>query len=161
MIRPLSCVKTCATLESLEELRYVTKRRDVYPESAGKAQESVTDGWYLDFRHPAMPEPFRMRRMAVLHTGNEQPVIHHSGEPQYSGMPARALTTTLQNDRTPDGDRERTSRQITEIVSLTECSLDPALFEIPKGFWERPVFPGRWSSCVQQFQKLLRRMSAA
>src|SRR5580704_1444898 len=40
--------------------RYVTKRRDVYPESAGKAQESVTDGWYLDFRHPAMPEPFRV-----------------------------------------------------------------------------------------------------
>jgi len=139
---------------------YVTHRRDVHPENTGKAQESVTDGWYLDFRHPAMPEPYRGRRMAVVYTGDEQPVIHRTGEPHYSGMPAKVVTTNRQTYRTPGGSSERTSKQTVEIVSLTEGSLDPALFEVPEDFRERPVFPSLWSDYARQFQKVLHRMRA-
>jgi len=141
--------------------RYVTHRNDVYPSSVGKGQESVTDGWYLDFRHPAMPEPSRNRSIHIGTIGTEQPVIHRSGEPAYSGLPAKVVTTTRQIYRSPSGSQERNSKETIEIIGLTECSLDPALFEIPKDFRERNVFPSRWDDYASRFQMVLRRMRAA
>jgi hypothetical protein len=141
--------------------RYMTRKNHGYPNSAGNKQESVTDGWYLDFRHPAMPEPLRSQRTAVVHVGNEQPVIHRSGEKQYSGLPANVITTTRQMYSTPQGQKERTSKQTVEIVSLVEVALEQALFEVPKDFRERPVFPSRWNGWAQQFQNVLRRVRAA
>jgi hypothetical protein len=141
--------------------RYVTHRTDVYPPITGKGQKSVTDGWYLDFTHPAMPEPLRSRRMAVVCVGDERPVIQRSGEKQYSGMPVNIVTTTRQTYSIPQGQKEHTSKQTVEIVSLVEVALDQVLFEVPKDFRERPVFPSRWNGWAQQFQNVLRRVRAA
>jgi hypothetical protein len=70
---------------------YVTHRRDVYPESTHKEHESVSDGWYLDFLHPAMPEPSRLHKPGVVCSGNERPVIHRTGETPFSGLPAKVV----------------------------------------------------------------------
>jgi hypothetical protein len=140
---------------------YVTHRRDVYPESTHKEHESVSDGWYLDFLHPAMPEPSRLHKPGVVCSGNERPVIHRTGETPFSGLPAKVVTTGRQTYLAPEGRREHTSKHIVEIVSITEFLLDPVLFEIPEGYRERPVFPSLWSDVTKQFQTIMRRLRAA
>ncbi len=141
--------------------RYVTYSKDVYPEGMHKERESISDGWYLDLCHPAMPKPSRLYRTAVVSMGNERPVIHRSGEPNFPGLPAKVVTTGRQTYFTSDGKREHSLKHTVEIVSLNECLLDSYLFEVPEGFRERPVFPSRWSKWAKQFQKALHRMCAA
>ncbi len=136
--------------------RYVTRSTDVDSANGGESHEGVTDGWYLDDNHPAMPK--HPPGIGVIFTGKVRPVIHRSGETQYSGMPIQTLTRShLRNpgrDDSDDGD----VRQITEVVSIDECVLDPALFEVPKGFRERSLFPRRLARRWSRYSRLLRSL---
>jgi hypothetical protein len=59
------------------------------------------------------------------------------------------------------GHLRHTSKHIVKIVSITECLLDPVLFEMPEGYRERPVFPSLWSDVTKQFKTMMRRLRAA
>jgi hypothetical protein len=148
-----------ASFFGFQTRRCVTRRTDVYLE-AGKSREEITDGWYLDIEHPALPKHPRAPGIGVMYAGNQRPVIHRSGEKHYPGIPVQAVTTTREMYATPGGSGQAVRRQITEVVRLDECALDPSLFEVPSGFRERSLFPSRWSQYARQFQLLPHRMRA-
>ena len=139
--------------------RCVKRRTDIYPE-AGRSREEITESWHLDVDHPALWKPRHAEGIGVMYAGNEPPVIHHSGEKRYPGILVQAVTTTREMYATPGGSGQAMHRQITEVVRLDECALDPSLFEVPSGFRERSLFPSRWGQYARQFQLLLRRMRA-
>jgi hypothetical protein len=136
--------------------RYVTHRKTVRPPGAHSEGESVTDGWYLDFNHPALPEPSRIHRVAVVYTGNEVPTIHRSGEHYFSGLPAKVETSHRHVYLVSGSERTSTSKHTTEIISLTEDVLDPALFEPPSDYAERPVISKRWNQHKSWFYRFMR-----
>ncbi len=141
--------------------RYITRTTHTYPAGVKQESESVSDGWYIDVQHPAMPKASRNPGMNVSYvsTGNEgPPVIHRTGELAYSGLPAKVVTTTRQTCLGLGGIREHTSTQTIEIVGFSEISLDPALFEVPEDFRERSVFPGFWDNVRSRVERALRRV---
>lgn len=141
--------------------RYITRSTHTYHAGIQQESESVSDGWYINVQHPALPKASRSQKVNVsyLSTGNEgPPVIHYTGELAYSGLPAKVVTTTRQTCPGPDGMREHTSTQTIEIVEFSESPLDPALFEVPEDFRERSVFPGFWDNVRSRFERALRRV---
>jgi hypothetical protein len=76
------------TFFGFQTRRYVTTRKGVYPPDADESSEAVTDGWYLDDDHPALPKNPRGFVSGVMVAGNRRPVIHRSGETVLRDRPA-------------------------------------------------------------------------
>ncbi len=117
--------------------RYITRRTHKYHAGIQQESESVSDGWYIDVQHPALPKASRSLRVNVslLSTGNEgPPVIRRTGELAYSGLPAKVVTTTRQTCPGPDGMREHTSTQAIEIVDFSKARLTRLCLKFQRTF---------------------------
>ena len=108
--------------------------------SQSEAQESVADGWYIDFdqRLSCDPKPAQGQHgymggwVSVGHGKQpmEKPEFVRIGEAEM-GFPLSVTTTSKRLPATAD---ETVSTFGTRVVEFTEGALDPALFEIPAGF---------------------------
>lgn len=134
----------------------------VYPAGVQQENESISDGWYIKVEHPAIKASWS-RRAGLVYVSqyDELPMIRRTGDPEHSGLPAKVAITTWQRYTGSGGLREYISKQFIEIVHLSECSLEPALFEIPEGFRERSVSPGFWDPARRLLQEALRRIHTA
>src|ERR1700683_3619835 len=110
--------------------------------SRSQPQETVTDGWYIDFDEGLpcdrkFPEGKTSR--GYLSAGNlnqpmERPEFVTVGEAE-KGFPLVALTTTKGAYKLPDGTLKQTETKMERrVTEFEEGPLDPALFEIPAGF---------------------------
>lgn len=128
----------------------ITTRKQIPLEgSASSAQESVTDGWYIDSDsnsnsidldqrlacHPKWPQG--KRNHAYLHAGNtpiDRVEFVDIGEPE-TGFVLQSIMTTKNTRTLPNGTAKQfDSKFVTQVSELDELPLDPALFEIPPGF---------------------------
>jgi len=103
-------------------------------------QESVADGWYIDFEQRLSCDPKRPATShgyiySYLSAGNgkqpiEKPEFVAIGE-QEMGFPLHLTQTSKSPSNLPDG---TVTRFETHVTQFEEGPLDPALFEIPPGF---------------------------
>ncbi len=108
--------------------------------SHAEPQDSVTDGWYIDFdqRLSCDPKPPTSGHGYIfshigIGTGKqplEKPEFVAVGEPE-TGLAVYSLTTSKSANTLPDA---YTSKWETRVTEFEEGPLDPALFEIPPGF---------------------------
>jgi hypothetical protein len=121
----------------------ITTRKQIPLEgSRSDAQQTVTDGWYIDVdtsiscdRH--MPEGKRVHAHAFLTTGNmpiEKIEFIDNGVPE-GGFAIEWKITSREAIVLPDGaKKEHTSISEMRVTQFVEGPLDPALFTIPTGF---------------------------
>ena len=124
--------------------RHVITTRKEIPLAGGQRQpqETVTDGWYIDF-DPHLSCDRRMPRGTHAHaffsaTMNNQPAempeFIDIGEPE-TGFALRVVMTTKATYALPDGTKKNTeSKYETLVTQFEEGPLDSALFEVPAGF---------------------------
>jgi hypothetical protein len=108
--------------------------------SHSSPQESVTDGWYIDFDQrlscdPKRPESSHGYIYSYLSAGNgkhpiEKPEFAAIGE-QEMGFPMSSTMTSKSSPSLADG---TVTTFETRVTQFEEGPLDPALFEIPPGF---------------------------
>jgi hypothetical protein len=108
--------------------------------SHSSPQESVTDGWYIDFDQRLSCDPTRLRTShghtyGYLSAGNgkqriEKPEFVDIGEPE-RGFPVSSTVTSKSPPNLADG---TITTFETRVTHFEEGPLDPALFEIPPGF---------------------------
>ena len=110
--------------------------------SLSQPQESVTDGWYIDFDERLSCDhrlPEGKTRHGYSSAGNlnrpmERPEFVTVGEPE-TGLAFIALMTTKGAYKLPDGTLKQTETKMERrVTEFEEGPLDPALFEIPAGF---------------------------
>jgi hypothetical protein len=110
--------------------------------SRSQPQESVTDGWYIDFDEGLpcdrkLPQGKTSRGYSSAGSLNqpmERPDFVTVGEPE-KGFPLVALTTTKGAYKLLDGTLKQTETKMERrVIEFEEGPLDPALFEIPAGF---------------------------
>lgn len=136
----------------------ITTRKEIpLAGSHSEAQESVTDGWYIDFdSHLSCDRRLAKGArahgfIAVLNRPPEKPEFVDIGEAE-SGFAVRTRTTTKIAYTMPDGSKRQTdSKAETEVTELTQGPVDPGLFEIPHQFKlvqqiERNTRPPSYSS---------------
>ena len=121
----------------------VTTRKETPLEgSHTEAQESVTDGWYIDLDTSISCDlhlqSSRNKQMFVrLTAGNAPPErieAVQKGDPE-TGLAVEWKMTAKSEFALPDGTRRETTSRITlRIVEFVEGPLDPALFEVPARF---------------------------
>jgi hypothetical protein len=142
-------IKTTDTGERKEILghtaRHVITTRTQTPLEGSHAepQESVTDGWYIDFDQQlsCTPKPPAGRHGYTYgHLGGdgkqpmEKPEFVTIGEPE-TGFALNSLMTTKSAYTRPDGTKKQVDlKNETRVTEFDEGPLDPALFEIPPGF---------------------------
>jgi hypothetical protein len=108
--------------------------------SGSEAQESVTDGWYIDFdphlscdlKRPTSGQGYIY---FYLGTGNgkrpmEKPEFVNVGQPE-RGLALYSLTTSKNASTLPDA---YVSKSETRVLEFEKGPFDPVLFEIPPGF---------------------------
>ncbi|HKM47064.1 MAG TPA: hypothetical protein VJX69_05730 [Terriglobales bacterium] len=105
-------------------------------------QESVTDGWYIDFSQ-RLPCDRKLPETGQAHSylragGGKQPIDRPEfiaiGEPE-RGFALNILTTIKGTYTLPDGTiKQMNSKMEMQVTQFDEGPLDPALFEIPPGF---------------------------
>jgi hypothetical protein len=123
----------------------ITTRKETPLEGAHReADESVTDGWYIDLdtriacdrRWPEAKHEGQ-KAIAYLTTGDAPPErieAAQKGEPE-RGFPVEWRISSKSEFTLSDGTkRTRTSKEKMQIVEFMEGPLDPALFEVPAGF---------------------------
>jgi hypothetical protein len=103
-------------------------------------QQSITDGWYIDFDQQLSCEQKRPKGgqgyiSVYMSAGRgkppmEKPEFVTVGEPEM-GLALYSLTTSKSASTLPDA---YTSKSETRVTQFEEGPLDPALFEIPPGF---------------------------
>jgi hypothetical protein len=108
--------------------------------SHSEPQQTVTDGWYIDFdqRLSCDPKPTKGTHGYIggyLSTGDgkrpvEKPEFVYVGEPE-TGVPLDVTMTSKSSSTLPGAFVSRFETRVTEFV---EAPLDQALFEIPPGF---------------------------
>jgi hypothetical protein len=108
--------------------------------SQSEPQESVTDGWYIDFeqRLECDPKPVQGQHgyiggyvsVGTLRQPMEKPEFVRIGEAE-TGFPMVTTTSSKRPSGLADG---TVSSFETRVTEFTEGALDPALFEIPAGF---------------------------
>jgi len=119
----------------------VTTRKETPLEgSHSGAQESVTDGWYIDLDTGISCDlkwPANKKGFARLTAGNAPPErieFVQKGDAE-TGFPMEWKMASKSEFALPDGTkRKTTSRNSMRIVEFVEGPLDPALFEVPAGF---------------------------
>ncbi len=128
-----------AVLFGYNATRYITRRMETYHDDGAKTNDSISDGWYIEVLHPAMPPTSRRTPVSVSYVAmeNSRPLIKRTGEREYVGIPARVRTTTRQRFPDPAELTECASTQTVTIVALLESTLDPMLFDIPRHYLER------------------------
>lgn len=121
----------------------ITTRKHTPLEGARSGpQESVTDGWYIDFsqrlscdRKP--PETGQAHSYLRAGGGNQpidRPEFIAIGEPE-RGFALNILTTIKGTYTRPDGTiKQMNSTMEMQVTQFDEGPLDAALFEIPPGF---------------------------
>lgn len=103
-------------------------------------QQSITDGWYIDFdQHLSCdqnpPKGGQGYISVYMSAGRGKPLMEKPefvtvGEPE-TGLALYSLTTSKSASTLPDA---YTSKSETRVTRFEEGPLDPALFEIPPGF---------------------------
>jgi hypothetical protein len=142
-------IKTTDTSERKEifghTARHVITTRTQTPLEGSHAepQESVTDGWYIDFDQqlsctPKRPAGRHGYTYGYLGAGNgkrpEKPEFVTIGEPE-TGFALNSLMTTKTTYTRRDGTKKQVDlKNETRVTEFEEGPLDPALFEIPPGF---------------------------
>jgi hypothetical protein len=119
----------------------VTTRKETPLEgSHSGAQESVTDGWYIDLDTRISCDlkwSANKRGFARLTIGNAAPErieLVQTGDVE-TGFPVEWKATSKSEFALPDGTKSKTtSKNGMTIVEFVEGPLDPALFEVPAGF---------------------------
>jgi hypothetical protein len=119
--------------------------------SRRRAQETVTDAWYIDlepqFRPTIYPpnwpngKPAQGRRahsyVSTSSPGNENPPeisdFIDIGEPE-TGFALEEIRTSRSSYTSPDGTESQTEGKDETHVRLERAVYDPALFEVPAGF---------------------------
>jgi len=154
----------------------ITTRKQIPLEgSRSDAQQTVTDGWYIDDvdtsiscdRH--MPEGKRVHAHAFVTSGNmpiEKIEFIDSGEPE-TGFAIEWKMNTKEAIALPDGaKKEHTSISEMRLTQFVEGPLDPALFTIPTGFLQvehiernPPAnLPSQWSVAWDRFRASVARL---
>jgi hypothetical protein len=121
----------------------ISTRKEIPLEgSHSQPQDTVTDGWYIDFdqslsceRRP--PKGIRAHSLGVLVSGSqpmERPEFIDIGEAQ-TGFPVQQTMTSKTTYIGADGTKEHAnSKNEILVTQFVEGPLDPALFEIPQNF---------------------------
>jgi hypothetical protein len=119
-----------------------TRKQTPLDGSRFEPQEMVTDGWYIDLDQrlscdPAWSERRSSHAYSLFASGkqlSEKVEYIPTGELQ-GGFALQSVTTSKTTHAMPDGTRKETdSRTELLVTQLLEGPLDPALFEIPRGF---------------------------
>ncbi len=153
----------------------ITTRKQIPLEgSRSDAQQTVTDGWYIDVdtsiscdRH--MPEGKRVHAHAFLTAGNmpiEKIEFIDNGVPE-EGFAIEWKITSREAIALPDGaKKEHTSSREMRLTQFVEGPLDPALFTIPTGFLQvehiernpPASLPSQWSIAWDRFKASIARL---
>jgi len=121
----------------------ITTRKHTPLEGARSGpQESITDGWYIDFSQ-RLPCDRKLPETGQAHsylraTGGKQPIDRPEfiaiGEPE-RGFALNSQTTIKGTYTLPGGTiKQMNSKMEMQVTQFDEGPLDPALFEIPPGF---------------------------
>jgi hypothetical protein len=142
--------KTTDTGERKEIFRRIarhvitTRTQTLLQGSHLEPQESITDGWYIDFNQqlscdPKRPEGRHGYTYSYLGSGNgkqptEKPEFVAIGEPE-TGFALHSLMTSKNTYTLPDGTKKESDlKNETRVTLFEEGPLAPTLFEIPAGF---------------------------
>ena len=133
--------------------RVVTTRKETPLEgSHSGAQESVTDGWYIDLdtriscdlKWPANKKGFA--RLTIGNAAPERIEFVQTGDAE-TGFPVEWKATSKSEFALPDGTKSKTtSKNDMRIVEFVEGPPDPALFEVPAGFKKVALIDGLQSA---------------
>jgi hypothetical protein len=119
----------------------VTTRKQIPLEgSLSEPQETVTDGWYVDF-DPALScdyKPPKGSHGYSLAVNGKQPrekvEFVSSGEGE-KGFPLQSVLTTKATHTEPDGSKRQLESTFEyRVTEFEDGPLDPTLFEVPAGF---------------------------
>jgi hypothetical protein len=114
-----------------------------HSQSQENVQESVTDGWYIDFDPtiscgPKVPKgtPAVGVLLSSLNGGPiDRPEFITRGDPPATGFHVRLIVDTKSTYVLPNGiKQQRHLRNESQVTEMEERPLDPGLFEIPAGF---------------------------
>jgi hypothetical protein len=140
--------------------------------SKSLAQQTVTDGWYIDLDTRISCDRKWTEGKRVHHylaSGNapiEKMEFVDKGEPE-RGFPVELKTTSLHTILLPDGGKqEHTSTNETLVSVLEEGPLDSKLFDTPPGFRQvehiernpTAVSPSGWSVAWYQLKTKVARL---
>jgi hypothetical protein len=152
--------------------RTITTRRHIPLDAAGGApSETETDGWYVDLDTRPSCERFDaigvravlLARKASSDTASpvEVPTVRFKdiGPPE-RGYPIETRTTFRSMVASADGtSSEHTFVMHKVVVQLSRETLDPALFEIPAGFYAAEELPAalgvQWSRAWETLKALV------
>ncbi len=115
----------------------VTRTQTAQPGACATSQQTVQDGWFIDFEEPQgdcrPPQP--KNTYAVLEAGDCEDNFSFDGPPPSSaGYPLEETTTTKMEEKTAKGVRTVTRAEKMQVTDFSLAPLDPALFELPTGF---------------------------
>jgi hypothetical protein len=131
----------------------ITTRKEIpLGDSRRSAQETVTDGWYIDLEtqlyptiYPQAMADYKSRQQrGPVHgyvfvgspgTGDppEMPEFIDIGEPE-TGFAVQEIRTSRSSDTLPNGSTRQTEGEFETLVTLERGIYDTALFEVPSGF---------------------------
>jgi hypothetical protein len=131
----------------------ITIRKEIPLESSHhSAQETVTDGWYIDLETRLYPTIYpqdladgktpqqRGRVHSYVFAGSpatgdspEMPEFIDIGEPEI-GFAVQEIRTSLSSYTLPDGNTRQTGEKFETLVRLERGIYDTALFEVPSNF---------------------------
>ena len=157
--------------------RVITTRKQIPLEgSRANAQETVTDGWYIDLDTSISCDPTRLSGRPVhafVHaflTGGNTPIekieFVDEGEPE-SGFAIESKLTTKEAITLSNGaKKDRTFVHEMRVTQLVEGPLDLALFTIPAGFRQVEHIdrnppadvPNQWSMTWVRFKASVARL---
>jgi hypothetical protein len=112
--------------------------------SQAQAQESVTDGWYIDLndriscdlKSPKSGHAYVSLRLSTDGSAPDRPKFVDKGAPE-TGFAVERKITSRSTSMLPDGTKkENTSTNETIVTQLQEGPLDADVFEVPAGFRE-------------------------
>jgi hypothetical protein len=144
-----------------------TRKETPLPGSHRYAQNTVTDGWYIDLETEISCEPWwrsskKQKGIAYLAAGNEPlervEVVQKGNAEHGFAVDVRVVNTSffVLKDGTT---KVNTSKSKIKVIDFVEGPLDPGTFEVPAGFtkvvridWNQPQEErSSWSTGWQEF----------
>lgn len=119
-----------------------TEKRVPSPQAVSREEESERDGWYIDIQAPrGCPtwEPFPGSGAIVFRavSGGVERVdkieVHHTGANE-GGFPVKLTITSGRDADSPSMVNARPRPYRMEVTELSTAPIDPALFDVPRGF---------------------------
>jgi hypothetical protein len=154
------------------EARHVITTRQETPlaGSRGEAQESVTDGWYLDLNDRISCDmkwgrgahAFLAMRLSTDKRAPDRPKFVDIGTPE-TGFAVERKITSRSMYTLPDGTKkENVSTNETIITQLQEGPLDANVFEAPEGFRQVAHIetnpPMDWKTAWERFKARVEKL---